>query len=183
MIVGTNYTFSSNYYDYSPSVAIWWQELWANSKCMLLSDLAIVTGTFSCPTSSVVRHFGLNIMLQREIEGLDGIPRKNHSHILLMHFCSWYSQFNRAESRFLESSSTRDVLQNLIILNARIGTLTQTEHLPTCYTIRPLSWEGREITADESKRETDWYVWEVYHISLLITDAIIESLWRHPLHW
>ena len=45
------------------------------------------------------------------------------------------SQFVRAESRFLGSSSTRDVLQNLMILNTRIGTVTQTEHLPTCYTI------------------------------------------------
>ena len=63
-----------------------------------------------------------------------------------------YSQFVRAESGFLESSSIRDVLQNLMILNTRIGTATQTEHLPTCYTIWPLSW-GRAIK--EGGRETE----------------------------
>ena len=44
-------------------------------------------------------------------------------------------QFLRTEGGFLESSSPRNVLENLMILNARIGIATQTEYLPTCYTI------------------------------------------------
>ena len=51
------------------------------------------------------------------------------------------SQFVWAESGFLESSSSGDVFQNLMILNTRIGTTTQTEHLPTRYSICPLCRE------------------------------------------
>ena len=49
-----------------------------------------------------------------------------------------HSQFIRAECRLLESASTRDVLQNLVVLNARVGGAAQTEHLPACHSIRPL---------------------------------------------
>ena len=45
------------------------------------------------------------------------------------------SQFLRTESWLVESPSRGDVLEDLVILNARIGTATQTEHLPTCHSI------------------------------------------------
>ena len=72
---------------------------------------------------------------------------------LLQNYHVWGdSQFVRAESGFLESSSTINVIQNLMIPNTRIWIGTQTKHFPTGYTIWPLSQERGRIE-DENEKE------------------------------
>ena len=68
-------------------------------------------------------------------------------------------QYVRTEGWFVESASSGNVIEELVVLNARIWTATQTEHLPTCDSIRPLrererGREGeREREREREKRE------------------------------
>ena len=65
-------------------------------------------------------------------------------------------QFVWAESWLLESSSVGDVLQYLVILDTRIGTATETEHLPTCHSIGPLErgqGRGRRGGGEKEREE------------------------------